>query len=410
MKMFDSYRGLPRSIYVLFWIQVINRFGDFVVPFLTLLLTEKLGFSFGVTGAIVTIASLITIPASFIGGKIADQLGRRKAYLIGQAVAALCILACGFINSPLVVVVLLISSSFFNGFVRPAIGAIIADVLPAEKRQAGSSLSYLGINIGVALGPIVAGFLFNNYLVLLFVGDAFTSFIAVAVFYFLIKETRPAGGKHKDESVDEREEKGNTFQVLLKRPQIIVFLLINIISSLVYMQHRFTLPMMLDKVFPSDGAGFYGILMSVNAITVIALTIFILSITKKFKPLANIVFSCIFYTVGFGMIWVIQSFWLYVLSTVLWTIGEILNVTNFGVFIANNSPKNFRARFSAVSNLSFSLGSALGTSAIGVYIDYMGLSSVWPLIFVLAASAALFMSMLLMSMNKKQRMSAELDV
>lgn len=408
MRMFKSYRGLPRSIYVLFWIQIINRFGDFVVPFLTLLLTNKLGFTFGVTGAIVTTASLITIPASFIGGKLADQFGRKKTYLIGQTVAACCILACGFIKSPFVIVVLLISSSFFNGFVRPAITAIIADVLTPEKRQAGSSLSYLGINIGTALGPIVAGFLFNNYLTFLFIGDALTSFIAVGVFYIFIKETKPVRGKLKEDSINEREEEGNTLQVLLRRPQIIVFLFINVIYSLVYMQHRFTLPMMLDKVFPDRGPEFYGLLMSVNAVTVLVLTIFIISLTKRFKPLVNIILSGIFYTVGFGMIWVIQSFWLYVISTVLWTIGEILNVTNFGVFIANNSPKNFRARFSAVSNLSFSVGSALGTSAIGIFIDYAGISSVWPLTFILSSTAVFFMTMLHMNNNKRESTIEEL--
>lgn len=401
--MFKSYRGLPRNVYVLFCVQIINRFGDFVVPFLTLLLTEKLKFSFGLTGIIVTTASLIGIPASFIGGRLADQFGRRTSYLIGQTVAACCILACGFINSPMVVVVLLICSAFFNGFVRPSISAIITDVLTPEKRQTGQSLSYLGTNIGVALGPIVAGFLFNNFLVLLFVGDALTSFIAVGVFYFFIKETKPETGKQRDDRLNEREEEGNTFQVLLKRPQIIVFLLINILYSLVYMQHRFTLPMMLDKVFPGQGPTYYGFLMSVNAITVIILTIFVISLTKRFKPLVNIIFSGIFYTVGFGMIWVIHSFWLYVISTALWTVGEILNMTNFGVYIANNSPKNFRARFSAVSSLSFSLGSALGTSAMGAYVDHAGLNAVWPLVIILSSSAVFLMTILHMNTNKRER-------
>jgi MFS family permease len=141
--------------------------------------------------------------------------------------------------------------------------------------------------------------------------------------------------------------------------------------------------MMLNKVFPDQGPTYYGFLMSVNAITVIVLTIFIISLTKRFKPLVNIIFSGIFYMVGFGMIWVIHSFWLYAISTALWTIGEILNMTNFGVYIANNSPKNFRARFNAVSSLSFSLGSTLGSSVMGAYVDYAGLDAVWPLVFVL---------------------------
>lgn len=49
-------------------------------------------------------------------------------------------------------------------------------------------------------------------------------------------------------------------------------------------------------------------------------------------------------------------------------------VTNFGTYIANNSPRNYRPRFSALSNISSSIGGALGTSLMGVYIglkDYL---------------------------------------
>lgn len=57
--------------------------------------------------------------------------------------------------------------------------AMVADILPPEKRQTGYALEYLGINIGVALGPLLAGMLFKRMLPLLFIGDAITSFIAV---------------------------------------------------------------------------------------------------------------------------------------------------------------------------------------------------------------------------------------
>ncbi|NRZ45918.1 MFS family permease [Clostridium beijerinckii] len=62
-------------------------------------------------------------------------------------------------------------STFFNGFVRPAFQSMIQDILSKEERQAGFSLNYLAINAGVAIGPIIAGFLFNNLLPLLFLGE-----------------------------------------------------------------------------------------------------------------------------------------------------------------------------------------------------------------------------------------------
>lgn len=383
MNIFNTYRGLPKSIYALFCVQIINRFGDFVFPFLSLLLTKKLNYSYSTTGIIVMITSLVSMPASLLGGKFADQVSRRKTYFVGQGLAAIAVLICGIIQTPLAIVGLLIISAFFNGFVRPTLSAIIADVLTPEKRQIGSSLTYLGINIGVAIGPIFAGFLFNNYISLLFILDALTSFVAMIIFYICVEETKPRIGVREETNIKEREEVGNLIQILLKRPRLTFFLIFNMFYSFAYTQISFSMPMMLNEVFENDGTKKFGYLMSVNALTVIFLTVLIIAITKRFSTLINIIFAGIFYIIGFGMIGIIgNSFLLFIFSTILWSIGEVISATNNGVYIANNSPKNFRARISAANNLAHALSTALGTSVVGKYIDYYGINKVWPLVFV----------------------------
>jgi len=383
VNIFNTYKGLPKCIYALFCVQVINRLGDFVFPFLSLLLTQKLNFSYSMTGVIVMTASLVAIPASLLGGRLADLVSRRKTYLIGQGLASLAVLICGIIKNPIAIIILLIVSAFFNGFVRPTISAITADVLPSKKRQIGSSLTYLGINIGVALGPIIAGFLFNNYLSLLFILDGLSSFIAIIIFYIFVEETRPQGGSKYEKNIKEKEASGNLIEVLLKRPSLTFFLIINMFYSFAYGQVTFSLPMMMNDVFKENGATNYGYLMSINAITVIFLTVLVIALTKRFKTLINIIIAGIFYMIGFGMIGVIgNSFSLFIISTILWSIGEVIAATNNGVYLANNSPENFRARISAASNLTYALSTALGTSVLGKYIDYYGINKVWSLVFI----------------------------
>src|SRR5471030_759290 len=280
MNIFNTYKGLPKSVYALFFVQIINRLVDFVFPFLSLLLTQKMNYSYGLTGVIVMTASLVAMPASLLGGKFADQVSRRKTYLVGQTLAALSILICGVIKNSEVIVVFLIISAFFNGFIRPTISAIMADVLVPEKRQVGSSLIYLGINIGVALGPIIAGFLFNNYISLLFILDALTLFVAIFIFHIYIEETKPKIGVKIEKNLKEKEECGNLFQVLLKRPKLMIFLIINMFYSFAYSQITFSLPIMMSNVFTTNGSRNYGYLMSINAITVIFLTVIIIGITR----------------------------------------------------------------------------------------------------------------------------------
>ena len=400
MSYFDSYKGLPKSIYVIFFAQVINRFGDFVLPFLSLFLVKKLGLSYQSAGVAVMLTSLSSIPGSFAGGKIADHLGRKKSYAAFQLSAAICLFFCAFLGNPQIIIVLICMSSFFNGGVRPIISAIITDVLPAEKRQMGFSMSYLGINLGVSLGPLVAGFLFNHYIPLIFIGDAITSLLAVTLVLININETLPDYSDDKSARDEEKNEVGNVFSVLIRRPKILIFLIINTVLSVVYTQHNFSLPMMLDSVFGSSGASNYGITMSFNALTVITMTIFITHAIRKWKPLSAIAMSGLLYAIGFGMITFIHTMPLYILSTLIWTIGEIMIVTNFGVYIANNTPQNYRARFNAVTSLSWAIGAALGTSLIGRYMDYFGVKAVWPLVFFLGLLGSAGMYILKMKTEK----------
>ena len=371
-------------MYIMFGATVINRFGDFVMPFLTMYLTIKMGLSYEIAGIIVTISALIGIPSSLLGGKLADELGRKKTYLIAQTGAALSLLPCAFLKNPVPIIVFLLLSTFFHGAVRPPMNAIVTDILPPHQRQVGFSLQYLGINVGVALGPIVAGFLFNNFLPMLFIGDALTSFIALFLIWKNVKEVKPENLKETVHSEMEKEEKGSTISALLKRPQIIIFLIVYVLYSFVYTQHRFSLPLTTDAVFGSSGASKYGILISINAFTVLLCTVAVTSITKHLKPIINITIAGIIYAVGFGMLAVIHSYYMFILSTIIWTIGEILVVTNFGVYLADNSPSNFRARFNAVGSLSWSLGAALGTSIAGKFLQELGLNYIWLLTFVLS--------------------------
>jgi MFS family permease len=357
-----------------------------------------MGLSIETTGAIVMVASLVRIPGSLLGGKFADLLGRKKVYGLAQTIAGVLLLPCAFQKNSSINIICILLATFFNGAVRPSINSIIADILPPHKRQLGYSLNYLGINIGVALGPIVAGFLFNHSLPLLFIGDALTSFIAVILVLRYVREIVPfAAGVVVSE--EEKDESGSIFKVLYKRPRIIVLLTINIIYSAVYNQGGFSLPIMLNHKFLAQGPEMFGWLMSINALTVVISTMWIANFTKRFKPINNLVLAGVLYAVGFGMIGEINTFSLFIVSTILWTFGEILMATNFGTYIANNSPRNYRARFSALSNISSAAGGALGTSLMGLYIGTMGINSVWQVVFVISCFSAILMFTL--SINTK---------
>src|SRR3989339_392831 len=176
--MLALYKGLPRSVYVLFFATIMNGVGIFVYPFLVLLLTQHLGYSDAWAGAFMSVAALAYLPGSFIGGKLADKIGRKRVMVIGQLLASSMFVVCGFLGTSVWVPFFIILNLLFDGATDPARSALMTDITTPENRQVSFSLNYLGHNMGFALGPVIAGFLFYAAPGWLFFGNAIAATIS----------------------------------------------------------------------------------------------------------------------------------------------------------------------------------------------------------------------------------------
>ncbi len=397
-QIFKQYEGLPREVYVLFTANIINRFGDFVSPLLALYLTQKLGMSASVSSLVVTTALLSRMPGSFIGGKLADHMGRRQTYLLTQTIAGLSLLPCAFLNSHYMIIVLLIVSTFFNGAVRPALDALAIGIMPVEKRKLGISLMYLGINIGVAVGPALAGLLFKVNLPLFFIIDVVTSLIAVSLVLTLISE-KYIQSMYVDQSKHVPHEKVDENASILKlNKRLTKFLLITSGFSLIYVQTKFSLPLLFSYAFGENGSALLGTIFSINAVTVILTTSFITLKTKNNITAFNVILGGSFYAVGFGLYAIVSGYPLYILATIIWTFGEILMATNIKTHIAEHSPIDYRGRINAMYLILKSGMNALGVLLSGWLIPIIGYTNIWW--YVLGAS--LVLSLLIATDNKSE--------
>ncbi len=390
MRILQQYRGLPGPVYALFSAQVINRFGDFVAPFLSFYITTRLGYGPQTAGLIMTINALVGIPAMLVGGKAADHMPKKQAYILFQVLTALVTLCCLIPFSAETIVVLLLIKSAFAGMTRPAIMALLIDCLPPDKRQAGFSLNYLGINLGVAVGPLFAGILFNKSLPLIFIGDAVTSLLGVYIVWHYIYEK---DGDRIGYELPEMEQHDNDhwIRALGKRPVILSFLGILVLFSAVYVQCMFALPLYLSDLFKEKGPVFFGVLMSTNAITVLVATPFLTHWTRRRSPADAIVLCGLLNAVGFGVTGYLQLLLPLIMATVVWTLGEVLISTNSGVYLAALSPVNYRARFSALSGIAFAVGGALGTWLAGWYLQNCTQKTLWIWIALLSVLASIGM-------------------
>jgi hypothetical protein len=79
-RLFQTYAGLDRGIYFLFIAQVVNSIGHFVHPFLTLLLTQKLGMDAGEAGFYVFLSAVAWVPARWPAGRSQTASAGKKPW------------------------------------------------------------------------------------------------------------------------------------------------------------------------------------------------------------------------------------------------------------------------------------------------------------------------------------------
>lgn len=395
--LFGVYRGLPKPLYTLFIVTIVNSMGIFVFPFLTLYLTGRLGMSQTETGTFMFIISLVYIPGNFIGGKLSDRLGRKKLMVVTQVISALLFIPCGFTAMAKFVPFLVLASVFFDGITDPARSAMMIDLTTPENRRTAFSLSYLGHNLGFAIGSLIAGFLFEHSSSWLFWGNAIAMLAAISIVGMKVPETKPS-----QEQIDatigsgstEEAHKGTLMQALLSRPFLILFTMITTWYGFVYAQHRFALPLQSKAFFGVSGAAIFGSLMTLNAVLVIFLSTPVMAWTKKWKPINAVALAGLFYMLGFGMIGKSNTLTLIYISTILWTLGEIVNATNEGAYVANHTPISHRGRFHAILPLIGGIGWMISPPVIGKLIDSTSLGTVWPLVGAIAGVSAVLLWLL----------------
>ncbi|MDY0370861.1 MAG: MFS transporter [Sphaerochaetaceae bacterium] len=399
------YKGLPRPVYVLFIATIVNGIGIFVYPFLVLLLTQHLNYSNAWTGVFMSVAALTYLPGSFIGGKLADIIGRKKVMVVGQLLASTMFMVCGFLGPSRWVPLFILLNLTFDGATDPARSALMTDVTTPENRQASFSLNYLGHNLGFALGPVIAGFLFYRAPNWLFFGNAIAGAISIIFVAGMVSESKPDQAAIEATYATDSLEKafsGGLLKALFSRPKLLLLALCITFFSFAYSQSLFALPLYTTQLYGKAGATLYGSMMSLNAIVVVVSNAFIVVALKKFHPLRNIAWAGILYAIGFACMGLVQApFWLYLL-TIVFTLGEVIDATNTHYYIANNTPITHRARFSAILPVIMGLGHGIAPLIGGLISSRYGLSILWLLVGITALIGTIGVYVLYLSEKKKQ--------
>lgn len=196
----NRFKELPLALRVLFLASFVNRAGMFVFPLLAVYLVRGEGLNPGEAGLLISIGSTGLLAGSLLSGPLCDLRGRRTALL-----TALLLNAAGYLGlavfdgPPWTYAGLLFIALIGMGMFSPASNTLVADLTTPEQRTFAYTISYVGNNLGMGVGPLLGGVAAAYSYHLMFAGNILAGLACAAMIVIWVPRDRRVGvGKRKD--------------------------------------------------------------------------------------------------------------------------------------------------------------------------------------------------------------------
>ncbi len=162
-----AFFGHPKGLSTLFFTEMWERFSYYGMRALLILFMTAapaaggLGFDTGTAGAVYGLYTSMVYMTSLPGGWIADRLiGQRRAVLWGGILIASGHFSMAFPSLTtfyLGLVLIVIGTGLLKGNISVLVGMLYRS--DDQRRDAGFSIYYMGINLGAFIAPLVCGYL-----------------------------------------------------------------------------------------------------------------------------------------------------------------------------------------------------------------------------------------------------------
>ena len=376
---FSQYKGLRKELYILLIGRVMTNMGSMIWPMFTLILNQKLGLNATVIAACVIIYSMVSLPISLIGGKLADKLNKKNIIVVCDLVSIASFVYCSLVPVTLSSIIVFSVASLFQTVEWPSYDALVADFSTSKDREKAYSLSYLGANLGLVLSPTLAGFLFNNHLNLAFLINGIAIALSTVLIFFKIKDV------HREKDVDVASEyeadldsKVSAFSFILKNRVVLLFILSAALANGVYAMYNYLMPLDMGMTYAERGSVLFGSMTSVNCIVVVTCTALITRLFRKVRETGKMLIGEGLIITGYLIFLLfIRQTWLCFVAITVFTFGEIFNTLSSSPFLTRRIPASHRGRILAVMNVVCGLSSSGIQLLVGMLYDRRGSTTAW---------------------------------
>lgn len=393
-----TYAEFPRPFWLLIVASFIDLTGGFLImPFFSLFLTEKFSISLVQVAGIFAIWATAGLIGQSVGGAIADRFGRKLMIVIGLVFSAVSSLGFALLDDLILVQIVAAIAGFFSSSGGPARQAMVADILPRRQYSDGFGILRVVANVAFAIGPAIGGLLAGVSYALLFSIDALTSILAALFVLRYLPESIP----EQSAQATSQQSLGRMFRgyaIVLKDRRLLAVISLGALVGMVYFQWYFALPVFMRDVHQMP-PWFYGSMMSMAGVLVVLAQLAITRRLRLVKSVSALALGALFFAFGFVLFGFISAFVLFLLASMIITIGEMIFFPTQQSLIAQLAVEEYRARYMAVTTFAFTIPNIIGPALGGYIMENTPVYGLW----LIAGLTCIFAALIYLALRPRFR-------
>ena len=369
----------------------------FTLPFLFIYLTQVRDFHVQTAGFTIAWIGVIGFAVVPLGGTLVDRIGAARVLMVALTLEGLGAFSLGFVEHPWqgFAAVTVLGAGGAAGW--PAQSALVASIVPSERRSRVFAIQFALLNLGIGLGGAVSGLLVDvdrlATFQIIYAVDAASFLVYVVI---LVLGLRHIGPVPRED--DEEDTAGSYREVLRDRTFVRFALLSLLLTSAGYSQIETGFP-----AFATDVAGVstkvIGLAFAANTGVIVVGQLVVqrrLEGRRRNRALAGVALLWGASWVVFGLSGLADSGGLAALAVVssmgLFGLGETLLAPTSPALVNDLAPPHLRGRYNAASSLTWNTSSVIGPIVAGVLLG-RGWSAAYIVVLVSLCAAAAWLAL-----------------
>ena len=379
---------MPKQVWLLIIGMLVNVVGSsFLWPLNTIYMNEYLGQSLSMAGFVLMLNAGAGVIGNLIGGVLFDKIGGYWSIFTGSILSFISLLGLVFWHGWPTYVWFLILLGFSSGIVFPAMFALVGTVWPEGGRKAFNAI-YLAQNLGVAIGPALAGLVASYNMEAIFSINLFmyVVFFLIAAIGYRGMDQLGKGAESEVKEVAKPSSKAPFYSLLLVSTAFFL-------CWIAYSQWATTLSSYTQEIGLSLKE--YSLLWTINGLMILALQPVVSPLIKRWQNQIKLqlAFGIIVMMFSFIIILFAESFTMFAVSMIIITVGEVFVWPAVPTIASQLAPEGRDGFYQGIVNSASTLGKMIGPFIGGIVVDQSGMPAlifILCILFIIAVIPAVF--------------------